>query len=98
MKLLRDPLGRPIKRLYFKAEELDEECERIIREFMDRRSGGFRVPIPTDEIIRMSRQMRGLGRVFKRRAPDSSGSSTSTPAGVSVNRRNLNRNRSLRSY
>ena len=53
MKLLRDPLGRPIKRLYFKAEELDEECERIIREFMDRRSGGFRVPIPTDEIIRM---------------------------------------------
>ena len=39
-----------------------------------------------------------LGRVFKRRAPDSSGSSTSTPAGVSVNRRNLNRNRSLRSY
>ncbi len=58
MKLLRDPLGRPIKRRYFKAEELDEECERIIREFMDRRSGGCRVPIPTDEIIRMSRQMR----------------------------------------
>src|SRR5258705_373307 len=23
MKLLRDPLGRPIKRLYFKTEELD---------------------------------------------------------------------------
>lgn len=53
MKFLRDPLGRPIKRLYFKTEELDERCERIIRDFMDRRSGGFRLPIPTDEIVRM---------------------------------------------
>ncbi len=53
MKLLRDPLGRPIKRLYFKTEELDERCERIVAEFMDHRSGGFRLPIPTDDIIRM---------------------------------------------
>ena len=53
MKLLRDPLGRPIKRLYFKTEELDEQCERIIAEFMDQHSGGFRLPIPTDDIIRM---------------------------------------------
>ena len=53
MKLLRDPLGRPIKRLYFKAEELDERCERMIADFMDHRSGGFRLPIPTDDIIRM---------------------------------------------
>ena len=53
MKLLRDPLGRPIKRLYFKTEELDEQCERIIAEFMDRHAGGFRLPIPTSEIIRM---------------------------------------------
>lgn len=53
MKFLRDPLGRPIKRLYFKTEELDEQCERIVRDFMDRRSGGFRLPIPTDEIVRM---------------------------------------------
>ena len=53
MKLLRDPLGRPIKRLYFKTEELDERCERIVAEFMDYRSSGFRLPIPTGEIIRM---------------------------------------------
>jgi Zn-dependent peptidase ImmA (M78 family) len=53
MKLLRDPLGRPIKRLYFKTEELDERCEQIIAEFMDHHSGGFRLPIPTDDIIRM---------------------------------------------
>lgn len=53
MKLLRDPFGRPIKRLYFKTEELDERCERIVAEFMDYRSSGFRLPIPTDDIIRM---------------------------------------------
>ena len=53
MKLLRDPLGRPIKRLYFTAEELDERCERKIADFMDRHCGGFRLPIPTDDIVRM---------------------------------------------
>jgi len=53
MKLLRDPLGRPIKRLYFKPEELDERCERIIAGFMDQHAGGFRLPIPTSDIIRI---------------------------------------------
>ena len=53
MKLLRDPLGRPIKRLYFSTEELDERCERKIADFMDQHCGGFRLPIPTDDIVRM---------------------------------------------
>ncbi|MBF6558869.1 MAG: hypothetical protein IVW56_01170 [Candidatus Binataceae bacterium] len=53
MKLLRDPLGRPIKRVYFEREELDERCERIAAEFMDQHSGGFGLPIPTDDLIRM---------------------------------------------
>ena len=53
MKVLRDPLGRPIKRLYFKVEELDERCEQMIADFMHQRSGGFKLPIPTDDIIRM---------------------------------------------
>jgi len=53
MKLLRDPLGRPIKRLYFSAEELDERCERKIADFMDQHCGGSRLPIPTDDIVRM---------------------------------------------
>lgn len=53
MKLLRDPLGRPIDRLYFKTDELDDRCERKIADFMDRHSGGFRLPIPTDDLIRM---------------------------------------------
>ena len=53
MKLLRDPLGRPIDRLYFKTDELDERCERKIADFMDRHCGGFRLPIPTDDLIRL---------------------------------------------
>ena len=53
MKLLRDPLGRPIKRLYFKTEELDDRCERIVVDFMDLHAGGFKLPIPTDDLIRM---------------------------------------------
>jgi Zn-dependent peptidase ImmA (M78 family) len=53
MKVLRDPLGRPIDRLYFKTEVLDERCERRIAEFMDRHCGGFRLPIPTSAIIQM---------------------------------------------
>ncbi|MHB8384539.1 MAG: ImmA/IrrE family metallo-endopeptidase [Candidatus Binataceae bacterium] len=53
MKLLRDPLGRPIKRLYFKTEELDDRCERIVVDFMDLHAGGFGLPIPTDDLIRM---------------------------------------------
>lgn len=53
MKVLRDPLGRPIDRLYFKAEVLDERCERRIVQFMDWHCGGFKLPIPTSAIIRM---------------------------------------------
>lgn len=53
MKPLRDPLGRPIRRIYLKTDVLDRRCEGIIREFMNRRSGGYRLPIPTDELVRL---------------------------------------------
>jgi hypothetical protein len=53
MKLLRDPLGRPISRIYFKTQDLDDRCERKIAEFMDRFCGGFRLLIPTDDLIRL---------------------------------------------
>ena len=53
MKLLRDPLGRPIPRIYFKTDDLDERCERKIEDFMDQHCGGFRLPIPTDDLIRL---------------------------------------------
>jgi hypothetical protein len=53
MKEYRDPLGRPIRWLYLKTDVLDKRCEGIMREFMNRRSGGYRLPIPTDELIRL---------------------------------------------
>jgi Zn-dependent peptidase ImmA (M78 family) len=53
MKLLRDPLGRPIPHIYFKTQDLDERCERKIVAFMNRHCGGFRLPIPTDDLIRL---------------------------------------------
>jgi hypothetical protein len=53
MKEYRGPLGRPIRRLYLKTDVLDKRCEGIMREFMNRRSGGYRLPIPTDELIRL---------------------------------------------
>jgi Zn-dependent peptidase ImmA (M78 family) len=53
MKFLRDPLGRPIPRVYFKTEDLDERSERKIADFMDQHCGGFRLPIPTDDLIRL---------------------------------------------
>lgn len=53
MKLLRDPLRRPIRRIYFRTEDLDERCERKIAEFMNEHCGGFQLPIPTDDLIRL---------------------------------------------
>ena len=53
MKEYRDPLGRPIRRLYLRLDVLDKRCEGVIREFMERRSGGFRLPIPTNELVRL---------------------------------------------
>ena len=59
MKEYPDPLGRPIRRLYLRTDVLDKRCEGIIREFMDRRSGGYRLPIPTDELIRLLEERAG---------------------------------------
>src|ERR1700691_1496742 len=59
MREYRDPLGRPIRRLYLKTDVLDRRCEGVIREFMERRSGGYRLPIPTDELIRLIDERAG---------------------------------------
>jgi Zn-dependent peptidase ImmA (M78 family) len=53
MKLLRDPLGRPIPRIYFKTEDLDQRCEQKVADFMERHCRGFKLPIPTDDLIRL---------------------------------------------
>ncbi|MGD0288916.1 MAG: ImmA/IrrE family metallo-endopeptidase [Candidatus Binataceae bacterium] len=54
MKYLRDPLGRPIPRIFFEdLNELDTACEAIIGDFTQRRYGRFRLPIPTDALINL---------------------------------------------
>jgi len=53
MREYRDPLGRPIRRRYLKTDVLDKRCEGIVREFMERCSGGYRLPILTDELMRL---------------------------------------------
>jgi hypothetical protein len=53
-KYLRDPLGRPIPRLFFEdPREIDAECEDMIGDFMQRRYGSFRLPIPTEALIQL---------------------------------------------
>jgi hypothetical protein len=59
MREYRDPLGRPIRRLYLKTDVLDKRCEGVMREFMERRSGGYRLPIPTDELMRLIEERAG---------------------------------------
>lgn len=53
-KYLRDPLGRPIPRLFFEdPKEIDAEWEDIIGDFMQRPYGSFRLPIPTEALIQL---------------------------------------------
>ncbi len=53
MKYVRDTTGRFGMRPYYEEAELDQECERIITEFMQERCGGFTLPIPTDVLTKL---------------------------------------------
>jgi len=70
MKEYRDPLGRPIRRLYLKTDVLDKRCEEVMREFMERRSGGYRLPIPADEIIRLIEERAGEVDIYADDLPE----------------------------
>ena len=70
MKEYCDPLGRPIRRLYLNTEVLDKRCEGVMREFMERRSGGYRLPIPTDEIIRLIEERAGEVDIYADDLPE----------------------------
>jgi hypothetical protein len=53
MKLLRASLGRPIPRLYFKVEEWTSSASRSSGNSWIAIRTAFRLPVPTDDIIRM---------------------------------------------
>jgi len=59
MREYRDPHGRPIRRLYLSTDVLDRRCEGLMREFMNRRSGGYWLPVPTNELMRLLDERAG---------------------------------------
>jgi Zn-dependent peptidase ImmA (M78 family) len=53
MKYVVDRTGRFPKRPHYESAELDQECERIITEFMRQQCGGFSLPLPTDALTKL---------------------------------------------
>jgi hypothetical protein len=50
MKLIPDHTGRFPERPHYEIEELEDECERIITCFLERRYGQIVIPVPTDAL------------------------------------------------
>jgi Zn-dependent peptidase ImmA (M78 family) len=50
MKMIPDKTGRFKERPYWEAYELDEKCEQTITEFLRRRYGFDRIPVPTEAL------------------------------------------------
>jgi len=50
MKLIPDHTGRFPERPHYEIEELEDECERIITSFLERRYGQIVIPVPTDAL------------------------------------------------
>jgi IrrE N-terminal-like domain len=50
VKLIPDRTGRFPERPHYEIEELEDECERIITSFLERRYGQIVIPVPTDAL------------------------------------------------
>ena len=50
VRMIPDPTGRFAERPFYKAEELDRECEQIVTKFLRKRRGEVRFPISTDDL------------------------------------------------
>jgi hypothetical protein len=50
MKWVTDTTGRFKRRPYYDPEELDNECERIVSEFLVKKYGAARFPLSTDDL------------------------------------------------
>jgi hypothetical protein len=53
MRYVCDRTGRFPQRPHYEPRELDEECERIIIQFMKESCGGFVLPIPTEALTKL---------------------------------------------
>lgn len=50
VRMIPDPTGRFAERPFYKAEELDRECEQIVTKFLHKRRREVRFPISTDDL------------------------------------------------
>jgi len=53
MKYVKDRTGRFPKRPHYELAELDQECERIITDFMKQNYGKLLLPVPTDALTKL---------------------------------------------
>lgn len=53
MRHCKDGTGRFGMRPYYDAHELDLMCERVIKEIMEERCGGWKFPIPNDALTKL---------------------------------------------
>jgi hypothetical protein len=60
MKWVQDRTGRFAKRPHYLPEELDEECERIILEFLKLKHGKVEFPVRTDDLTVLIEQKADL--------------------------------------
>jgi hypothetical protein len=53
MRWVKDRTGRFGQRPHYEPEELDQQCEEIISEFLKRRYGSVQYPVVTDDLTRL---------------------------------------------
>lgn len=50
VKMIRDNTGRFVERPFYRERDLDDECERVIRDLLLRRRGKVEYPVCTDDL------------------------------------------------
>jgi Zn-dependent peptidase ImmA (M78 family) len=60
MKWVKDKTGRFSQRPHYLPDEIDDECERIVREFLTKKYGKVEFPIKTDDLTILIEQKADL--------------------------------------
>lgn len=60
MKWVKDKTGRFPQRPHYLPSEIDDECERVVREFLTKRYGKVEFPIKTDDLTVLIEQKADL--------------------------------------
>jgi Zn-dependent peptidase ImmA (M78 family) len=60
MKWVKDKTGRLSQRPHYLPDEIDDECERIIRDFLNKKYGKVEFPVKTDDLTVLIEQKADL--------------------------------------